>query len=86
VISNGVWTHVTNPAGNIATYRLGVTVGGAFTLGSNAQVNVDSLGSGWKRTRRRRRDPQGPSHGGQGGFQQSSTPAATYGSAFHPPR
>ena len=86
VISNGVWTHLANPVGNTATYRLAVTVGGAFTLASAAQIGIDSLGfqQGSGPGGVGAGDARGASHGGQGGYQQSGLPEPTYGSAFQP--
>ena len=87
VISNGSWTHATNPVGETATYRLYVTVGGNFLMTSNASVNTDGLGF---------RGGNGPgmaaagSHGGasHGGLGASSdwgpSISTVYGSVDHP--
>lgn len=43
-LRSGVWTHITQPKSDVPQYRLKVVVGGDFTLGSGAQINVDGKG------------------------------------------
>jgi hypothetical protein len=88
LLNGGCWTHTANPAGDTAVYRLAVTVDGDFSLGPQGQINADSRGfwayGAGAGPGAGTGDACGPSHGGQGGFTQESTPAATYGSAFQP--
>ncbi len=44
VISNGVWTHTANPSVNYETNRLQITIGGNFSLGTGAVVDVTGKG------------------------------------------
>lgn len=79
LIPAGTWTHPANSA--TAQYRLNVAVGGDFTLGAKAVVNVNERGFwtgngpgcvGW----------YGAAHGGRGGNQAGNP--NTYGSVFDP--
>ena len=65
-VLGGVWTHLTNSAAE--TYRLAASVGGNFTLGSNASINVQGKGYG---------AGQGPGAGGSGNYNGLS--AASHG-------
>jgi len=85
MIEGGRWTHTINPAGDTPTYRLAVTVNGAFTLGDQATIDVDSHGfQAGAGPGKGTSDHRGPSHGGQGGYKTASTPAAVYGCPFQP--
>ncbi len=94
-LEGGTWTHF--GVQNAQTYNLGVSVGGDFTLGASASVNVD--GKGWTRAfggisggddapgnavfAAHSTHVAGAAHGGMGGFRDWQSDY-TYGSIFAP--
>ncbi len=90
-LDGGVWTHQTNTGGDDEHDRLSVTVGGNFTLSSNATLNVYGCGfaseSGWgagRRTQRYSDYGKGASHGGAGAHGSAVPTAPCYGSITLP--
>jgi len=89
-ISGGRWTHTGNSTTN--AYRVSVSVGGAFTLGTNAVIDVDARGYGaqygpgslpWVAAWGGPRD--GGAHGGVGGYSGYATnETRTYDSVLAP--
>jgi hypothetical protein len=89
-ISGGRWTHTGNSTTN--AYRVSVTVGGAFTLETNAVIDVDARGYGeqygpgslpWVEAWGGPRD--GGAHGGVGGYAGYPTnQTRTYDSVLAP--
>ena len=89
-ISGGRWTHTGNSTTN--AYRVSVTVGGAFTLETNAVIDVDARGYGdqygpgslpWVEAWDGPRD--GGAHGGVGGYTGFATnQTRTYDSVLAP--
>ncbi len=87
-LEGGVWTHRANTGDHDAVDRLAVTVGGDFTMGSGAAIDV--LGRGFAANRgpgagvSLQRAGKGGSHGGQGGYHENQLPSPCYGSITHP--
>lgn len=91
VIEGGVWTHPQNTGNTEAVDRLAVSVGGDFTLGSGATVDLHGRGfapgrgPGAGTTGGGRSNNRGASHGGQGGHTGDiDDPSPTYGCPRYP--
>lgn len=91
IIENGVWTHPANSGGDDPVDRLAVSVGGDFTLGENAMIDLKYRGfadeSGPGAGGSRSDDAPGASHGGRGGIMDRDPPvefASCYGSLMRP--
>jgi hypothetical protein len=69
VIDNGIWTHPAN--GSSQDYRLRASIGGNFTLSSDASIDVQGKGYA-----------SGVSHGSHGGIANGN--ASTYGDPKYP--
>lgn len=86
-LSSGTWNHKAN-SGTTKTYRLNVYVGGNFTLGADAKVDVSKLGYKSYYSENGVPSPKsavGGSHGGYGGNGNLTNPIATpYGKYYAP--
>jgi len=84
-LAGGTWTHRANRGVDVACDRLRVSVGGNFTLGAAAGVNVTTKGYAGGKGPGAGADQQdlgaGASHGGTGGYYYNRIPSPTYGSA-----
>ncbi len=86
-LDGGVWTHPANTGGDNETDRLAVSVGGDFTLGANARVNLDRRGFGGGRgpgagNGSNREGSRTASHGGLGAMNPEGS--STYGFIAQP--
>ena len=91
ILNNGTWTHPVNTGDTVAADRLSVSVGGDFTLGSNAVIDVinrgfaNMRGPGAGIWGGRDVKGRGGSHGGLGNYDPAyAAKGVTYGSISHP--
>jgi len=76
-IDGGTWRHAANS--NTNAYRLAVTVGSDFTLGTNGALNVNTLGYTVGNGPGKGTNPTGGSHAGTGGHYWSTAYPTAYG-------
>ncbi|NLL84334.1 MAG: hypothetical protein GX230_08865, partial [Lentisphaerae bacterium] len=86
-IMGGTWTHTANSGGDVEVERLCVTVGGNFTLGTNATINLNGRGYAAARgpgagNNSTTTSGRSASHGGLGA--ENVAGKSTYGSAAWP--